>query len=181
MPELKRFAILDRDGTIIVEKNYLKSVEQLELLPNSAEGLRALAAQGLGLIAITNQSGVGRGLITVEEVEAIHAELIRRLKAEGVELARIYYCAHAPSDDCNCRKPNSHLALKAARELGFRLEDAIFIGDKESDIAFGHNSGGRAILVRTGYGSQYESATAADAVADDLSDAARIYSRSMWK
>src|SRR5436305_10588647 len=100
-----RFALLDRDGTVLVEKHYLKTVDRLELLPNSAAGLRLLADRGFGLIVITNQSGIGRGLITVAEVEAIHAELKKRLAREGVSLAAIYYCPHAPAAQCDCRKP----------------------------------------------------------------------------
>jgi len=170
-----RFALLDRDGTIIVEKNYLKSVDQLELLPNAAEGLRMLASQGFSLIVITNQSGIGRGLLTVAEVDAIHSELLRRLAAEGVNVAAIYYCPHAPEANCDCRKPRIALANQAATDLGgFDPSQSVVIGDKTSDIEFGRALGARTILVRTGYGREHEHAAKADAIADSLEQAALV-------
>jgi D-glycero-D-manno-heptose 1,7-bisphosphate phosphatase len=170
-----RFALLDRDGTIIVEKHYLKSVDQLELLPHTVSGLRLLVDQGFGLIVITNQSGIGRGLITVEEVEAIHTELIKRLAAEGVKIAAIYYCPHAPADHCECRKPQTRLAEQAAADFGFDLGESLVIGDKASDIEFGRNLNAYTILVRTGYGTLHEHHARPHLVAENLADAAYRY------
>ena len=164
-----RYALLDRDGTIIVEKNYLKSIEDLELLPRSAAGLRKLAAQGFGLLIVTNQSGIGRGLMTAHDVDAIHAELKRRLSREGVQIAGIYYCPHAPHQHCECRKPKTELAHRAASDLGFNPREAIVIGDKTSDIEFGRAIGAaRTILVKTGYGKQHEHTANADQISVDL-------------
>ena len=165
---MPRYALLDRDGTIIVEKHYLKSVDELELLPHAIEGLRALAAQGYGLIVVSNQSGIGRGLVTVEQVEAIHAELKRRLSAGGVEIAAFYYCPHAPQDGCECRKPKTGMARQAMADFGFDPEKSLVIGDKASDIEFGRAIGARTVLVRTGYGHQHEAAARPDVIADDL-------------
>jgi D-glycero-D-manno-heptose 1,7-bisphosphate phosphatase len=169
-----RFALLDRDGTIIVEKHYLEKIDELELMPGAVEGLRSLAARGFGLIVITNQSGIGRGLVTVEGVETIHAELKRRLAFEGVSIAAIYYCPHAPSDGCDCRKPRTGLALKAAADFGFDPAESIVIGDKSSDIEFGRALEARSILVRTGYGVNHEKTARADAIAENLIDAAQL-------
>ena len=164
-----RYALLDRDGTIIVEKHYLKSLDDLELLPGAAEGLRRLAAQGFGLIVVTNQSGIGRGLMNVEDVEAIHQQLWRRLLVEGVRIEGIYYCSHAAADNCECRKPKPGLGLQAARQHKFDLREAIVIGDKKSDIDFGRALGvARTFLVRTGYGKQFEHTARADQVVSDL-------------
>ena len=167
---MRRFVLLDRDGTIIVEKHYLKSLSDLELLPNSVTGLRKLAAQGYGLIVITNQSGVGRGLVTSDEVEAIHQALITRLARQGVELAAVYYCPHAPASNCPCRKPKTQLAEQAARDFHFDLTQSLVIGDKASDIQFGRAIGARTVLVRTGYGRQQEEAAKPDRAIDDLGD-----------
>lgn len=165
----RRYALLDRDGTIIVERNYLKSIADLKLLPHSAEGLRKLSAQGFGLIIITNQSGIGRGLMTAQDVEAVHTELHRRLSNEGVQIDGIYYCPHAPDVNCGCRKPKTALALQAAKEHGFDPRESIVIGDKASDIEFGRAlEAARTILVRTGYGKQHEHSAHPDQVADDL-------------
>ena len=173
-PQRPRYALLDRDGTIVVEKNYLRSADDLEFLPNAIEGLNLLAAQWYQLIIITNQSGIARGLMTVEEVEAIHAELTRRLYAQGVFIRGIYYCPHSPEADCECRKPRTGLVERARAEHGFRLDQCLVIGDKTSDIELGRNIGARrSILVRTGYGKQHEATAQADVVADDLLAAAR--------
>ena len=171
----KRFALLERDGTVIVEKHYLKSVADLEILPHAIAGLRKLADQGFGLILVTNQSGVGRGLVTIAEVEAIHSELMRRLSAHGVHLAGIYYCPHMPDDQCECRKPRTGLARNAAVDFGFDPSESLVIGDKSSDVQFGRNLNAYTVLVRTGYGMQHERAAGADAVADNLEDAAYLY------
>ena len=165
---MRRYALLDRDGTIIVEKHYLKSVDELELLPHAIEGLRALAAQGYGLIVVSNQSGIGRGLVTVEQVEAIHAELKCRLRAGGVEIAAFYYCPHPPQDGCECRKPKTGMASQAIADFGFEPEKSLVIGDKASDIEFGRAIGARTVLVRTGYGRQHEATARPDVITDDL-------------
>ena len=103
----KRYVLLDRDGTIIVDKHYLADPAEVELLPGAAKGLRQIQRLGYGLILITNQSGVGRGKFTTETVDAVHEELVRQLKCEGINLDGIYYCPHVPEDDCNCRKPRT--------------------------------------------------------------------------
>lgn len=167
-----RYALLDRDGTIIVEKHYLKSIADLELIPQAVEGLRRLAQKGFGLIVITNQSGIGRGLVTRLQVEEIHQELVRRLAAEGVAIAQIYCCPHAPEDECDCRKPKIALAQQAAADFGFDTNTCLVIGDKTSDVEFGRNINARTILVRTGYGKEHEQMANPHAFANDLLEAA---------
>ncbi len=168
--------LLDRDGTINVEKEYLSSAGDLELLPNTLPGLRALRELGLGLVVLTNQSGIGRGYFSAEAVDGIHRALAGLLAAGGVSLDGIYVCPHAPDEGCACRKPAPGLAEQAARELGFRLADSFVIGDKAADIELGRSVGATTILVRTGYGRRVETNAAAgpDYVADDLAGAARI-------
>jgi D-glycero-D-manno-heptose 1,7-bisphosphate phosphatase len=172
----RRFVLLDRDGTINVEKEYLSSVEALELLPNALAGLRAMRELGLGLIVLTNQSGIGRGYFSAQMVDAIHRALAGLLASDGVSLDGIYICPHGPDEGCACRKPAPGLAEQAARELGFRLADSFVIGDKTADIELGRRVGAATILVRTGYGRQTEASGEAkpDYVADDLADAARV-------
>ncbi|HEY1206038.1 MAG: HAD family hydrolase [Bryobacteraceae bacterium] len=172
----RRFVLLDRDGTINVEKEYLSSAEGLELLPNAVAGLRAMRDLGLGLVVLTNQSGIGRGYFGAEAVAGIHRALAGLLAAGGVSLDGIYVCPHGPEEGCACRKPAQGLVVEAARELGFRLEDAFVVGDKAADIEMGRRVGATTILVRTGYGREVESNGGAspDYVADDLAGAARI-------
>ncbi len=168
--------LLDRDGTINVEKEYLSSVEGFELLPNTVAGLRAMRDLGLGLVVLTNQSGIGRGYFGAEAVDRIHRALAGLLASGGVSLDGIYICPHGPEEGCTCRKPEPGLAQQAARELGFRLADSFVIGDKAADIELGRRVGATTILVRTGYGREVEASGVAqpDYVADDLADAARI-------
>ena len=168
------YILLDRDGTIIAEKNYLSSVEEIELLPGAVEGLRSLQEAGFGLIVVTNQSGIARGKLTLDTLAEIHAELQRQLAAGGARIDAFYHCPHVPEDHCECRKPAPLLARRAAADFGFDLELSFVIGDKPCDIDLGKNCGARTILVRTGYGRQHEAAgLAADVVVDDLMEAAR--------
>ena len=170
----KRFVVLDRDGTLIVERNYLSDPEQVELVKNAAAGLRRFRELGFGLLVATNQSGVGRGFFTKETVDRVHARMIQLLAREGVTIDDIYVCPHAPEDDCACRKPKPGLVLQAAADLSFDPAECIYIGDKASDVELGQKLGGAGILVLTGYGqAHYETGrTHPDFVAADLLEAA---------
>jgi D-glycero-D-manno-heptose 1,7-bisphosphate phosphatase len=148
----RRFVLLDRDGTLIVERNYLSDPEQVELIPGAAAGLRRLAGCGLGLVVITNQSGIGRGFFDETRLAEIHRRLTAMLRAEEVELDGIYICPHHPDQACDCRKPRPALALRAAAELGFDASLAFVVGDMASDIALGRALGATTLLVRTGHG-----------------------------
>jgi D-glycero-D-manno-heptose 1,7-bisphosphate phosphatase len=172
----KRFVLLDRDGTIIVEKNYLSDPDQIELLPHAAAGLRHLNALGFGLVLITNQSGIGRGYFTRLTVDTIHVKLAELLSADGVVFDGVYLCPHTPDDQCSCRKPEPGLALQAAAELHFDPKQAIVIGDKPCDIDLASRIGAKSILVRTGYGESFwqTGQLHPDLVACDLEDAARL-------
>ena len=169
----RRYALLDRDGTLIVQKHHLSSIEELELLPGAASGLRRLEAAGVGAVVVTNQSVVGRGILSMEELGRIHEEMLRRLQAEGAGLDAIYICPHRPDENCTCRKPSTELAQRAAAELNFELREAFVIGDQPGDIQMGRACGATTVLVRTGYGGQWErDGLKADIVADDLAAAA---------
>jgi D-glycero-D-manno-heptose 1,7-bisphosphate phosphatase len=148
--------LLDRDGTINAEVDYLSRPEQLRLLPGAVAGLRRLSRAGFPLAIVTNQSGVGRGYFTAERLAEIHRELTRQLSEEGVALAGIFHCPHRPVEKCACRKPEPGLALQAATALDGDLSRSFVIGDKECDIALGRNVGTRTVLVRTGYGEKYD-------------------------
>jgi len=172
----RRFVLLDRDGTINVEREYLSDPHGLELLPNAAVGMRHMRSLGLGLIVITNQSGIGRGYFDKTTLETIHERLRQLLGQEGVVLDGIYVCPHHPEWGCHCRKPQSALIEQATREHRFDATQAFVVGDKAIDVAMGRRVGATTILVRTGYGAE----TAAKSVrtwnydAEDLADAAQI-------
>lgn len=178
MPQ-RRFVVLDRDGTIIKERCYLSDPDMVELLPGAVAGLHHLRRQGFGLIIITNQSAIGRGLFDRTRLESIHQRLCELLATEGVELDGIYVCPHTPADDCSCRKPRPGLLISAAQELGFESKDCFVIGDKACDVELGQRVGATSLLVRTGYGAQVEveGTTEPDYVVDNLEEAARVIER----
>jgi histidinol-phosphate phosphatase family protein len=169
-------AVLDRDGTIIAEKVYLSDPRQVELLPGAAEGLRHLARLGLGLVVVTNQSGVGRGYFDLAAVQRVHQRMADLLAAEGVKLSGIYLCPHLPDDDCDCRKPRPGLVEQAAADLGFEPASAVVIGDKPCDVELGQRVGAVTVLVRTGYGAQHEAGGQVhpDHIVDNLAAAGRL-------
>ena len=144
---------LDRDGTIIEEKNYLCDPAQVELLPGAADALRLLTMHGARLFVVTNQSGIGRGYFSVDDYSRVAGRLSELLQAEGIALEGTAFCPHAPEEGCSCRKPGLGMweCLRSRFELS--PEKSIMIGDKMDDIRFGLNGGFAAsILVLTGYG-----------------------------
>lgn len=166
--------ILDRDGTLIVDRNYLASADEVEILPRAVMGLRLFQDLGCGLLVVTNQSGIARGLFSWRQLETIHSRLIDLLAAEGIALEGIHVCPHGPDDACRCRKPLPGLVEQASRDLGFDPREAIVIGDKACDVELGRAIGATSILVRTGEGARTERGGTChpDWVADDLLAAA---------
>ncbi len=165
----RRFVLIDRDGTLNVEKNYLSDPAQLELVPGAAAAIRRLNRAGYGICVVTNQSGIARGYFSLDRVAEIHARLAELLAAEGAAVDGVYICPHGPDDDCTCRKPLPGMIEQAAADHGFDPALAVVVGDKEADIGLGKAVGATTILVRTGYGRQVEAAgSAADYVVDDL-------------
>ena len=175
----RRAVLLDRDGTIIVDKHYLADPREVELIAGAAEGLRRLATLGLRLVVVTNQSGIGRGYLDAERLERIHRELSRLLVEQGVRLDGIFWCPHRPEDGCDCRKPRTGLVDRAAAELRFDPADGFVVGDKSADIELGRRLGATTLLVRTGDGKRTEAAgePRADHVTDDLFEASRVIER----
>ena len=154
---------VDRDGTIIKDKDYLADPGQVELIDGAAEALRAARNAGYKIAIVSNQSGVARGYFDLEAVERANARLLELLSAESVRVDGLFFCPHLPSGsvaefaiDCDCRKPSAGMAEEAARILGLNLRRSVAIGDKLSDLHFGRVFGGRSLLVRTGYGRATE-------------------------
>ena len=170
----RRFVLIDRDGTINVEKHYLSDPDQLSLIPGVGPALRRLNNAGFGLAIITNQSGIARGYFDMARLDAIHARLRQMLTAEGVVLDGIYICPHGPDDDCTCRKPLPGMAEQAMAEHGFDAKLSTVIGDKEVDVELGQAIGAATFLVRTGHGEKYAATSKADHVVDDLPAAVDI-------
>jgi len=140
---------LDRDGTLNYDPGYLKVAAELKLLTGVGPALARLKGAGARLVVITNQSGVGRGIFTLKDLEAIHARLEGLLEQEGVALDAIYFCPHHPDDGCHCRKPEVGMVERAASELHLDLRRSYLIGDHARDIQLAHRVGAKAILTTT--------------------------------
>lgn len=141
---------LDRDGTLIQDPGYLRDPSLVRLLPGAAEALRCFDAAGYALVLISNQSGVGRGLITMAELQAVHRQTRALLEAEGLTLSGAWYCTHAPEVVCACRKPAPGLLRAAATALGLPLARSWMIGDRPSDVAAGQAAGVSTALLDAG-------------------------------
>jgi D-glycero-D-manno-heptose 1,7-bisphosphate phosphatase len=151
----KRAVFLDRDGTLIEEKNYLHKPEEVVIYPGSAEGLKRLADAGYLLIMITNQSGVGRGYFTLEDVERVHGHIKEELAKGGARIEKMYIAPEAPDKPSRGRKPSPQFLFDARDEFGIDLAQSFMIGDKSIDLECGWNAGvAKSILVRTGYGAK---------------------------
>lgn len=175
-PDLRPAAFLDRDGTVIVERQFLSRPEDVTLIPGAAQALKRLADAGFALVLATNQSGIARGLFGEEEYRAVQARLAALLRDAGVRLDGDYHCPHHPdfTGPCSCRKPAPGLFLQAARDLALDLAGSIFIGDRLRDVLPGVALGGRGFLVRTGYGrDEAPYAPSGVEVVDDVAEAAR--------
>ncbi len=172
---------LDRDGTLIAERHYLSRPEQVELLPGAADGVRWMNQVGLKVLLVTNQSGVGRGYFNTDQLQQVHDRLEQLLEAEGAWLDGIYVCPHHPDEGCTCRKPDTGMIEAAARDHGILPQRSYMIGDKPCDIELGQRVGAATILVRTGYGVQYECDPACrpDMVCDHLPAATEFIARSL--
>jgi D-glycero-D-manno-heptose 1,7-bisphosphate phosphatase len=146
---MSRALFMDRDGTVMVDIGYPRTPDEVELLPDAPETLARLRELGLKLVVVSNQSGVGRGLVTADEAASVHARFVAALLAHGVELDAAYYCPHAPDAGCSCRKPSPELLERAARDLDVELGESFMVGDKESDLEAGRRAGCMTIAFRS--------------------------------
>jgi len=176
---MKRAVFLDRDGTIIEEKNYLCRVEEVVILPGAAAALGRLRKAGFKLFIVSNQSGVGRGYFTLADVDKVNRHLLRELSRDSVRFEKIYIATEPPDARSRGRKPSPQFLLDARDEFRVDLAQSYMIGDKLIDLECGWNAGvKKCLLVRTGYGAVCERTSAdklgAAAVVDDLPAAAQL-------
>lgn len=161
----------DRDGTLIDEVNFLHRVEDLSVFPFTSRAIESLKKEGFKLIVITNQSGIGRGLFTVDDMNAIHRQMQIELD-DAIDA--FFFCPHLPSDNCVCRKPRTGMIDQAAREFDIDIENSWMVGDKKIDVECGVNAGVKTALVATGYGqtAKGELSSPSNIFAADFFDAA---------
>jgi D-glycero-D-manno-heptose 1,7-bisphosphate phosphatase len=145
---------LDRDGVLIENRsNYVRSWEDVAILPGALESLARLKTTGYKVIIVTNQSAVGRGIITMDEAREINDRFLQVIRRSGGRIDASYMCPHAPPQGCDCRKPRPGLIMKAAAEHSLDLTRSLLVGDALSDIQAGQNAGiPTNILVKTGRG-----------------------------
>jgi len=176
--ELSRRAVfLDRDGTIIVEQEDLYDPAEVVFIDGVFDALRNLRAAGFRLVVATNQSGIDRGIFTLEQYRIVEKYIADVLAREGIALDGVYFCPNHPSvsGDAECRKPKTGMFREAARNLGLDLARSIYVGDRLRDVQPGIELGGWPIMVRTGYGvAESRDAPAGVDVVDDLPAAARM-------
>src|SRR5437899_11827740 len=139
---------VDRDGTIMEDRDYCSDPKDVKIFPGVPEALRRLKSNGFKLIIITNQSGIGRGLFTVEQYRAVEAEVLRQLGAGLIDAT--YFCPDVPGQHSSCRKPAPGMIVEATRQHQIDLTRSFLIGDKEIDVECGRNAGVRTIRVKTG-------------------------------
>ncbi len=146
---------LDRDGTLIKDCDYLHDPKDVRLCPGVVDGLHRLQRARLPLIVVSNQSGVGRGLITPRQLAQVTTRFLAVLRQRGIRIRKVLYCPHLPSKRCSCRKPKLGLLKRASRQCHVPWRGGISIGDKEGDVLIGQRAGGLGVLVLTGYGRKH--------------------------
>jgi histidinol-phosphate phosphatase family protein len=148
---------LDRDGVIIINReDYVKSWDEVHFVPGAATAIRSLNQAGWPVVMVTNQSCVGRGIVTDAFVRSIHDRMLAEIAAEGGRIDSVYFCPHHPDAGCACRKPLPGMLHLAAAEHGIDLSKSYIIGDSLTDIQAGASAGVKGVLVRTGHGSNHE-------------------------
>ncbi len=171
---MSKTVFLDRDGTIIVDKHYLRNPDDVELIPDAGLSLARLKRAGYQIIVVSNQSGVGRGFFTEIDVMLVNTRIDNLLFDYGARIDAYYYCLHNPDDSstCSCRKPSDGLYRQALSKFKIDLSKSWMIGDKMSDINFALKLGITPILVQTGYGKEVQ--VGCDLVCESIKEASLV-------
>lgn len=156
---MNKAVFLDRDGTINEDKGYINHPSRIEILPGVIPAIKILNRSGLKVIIVSNQSGIARGFFSVSTLKKINSKLLEIIESKGAHIDGMYNCYHSPDGKikeyavkCSCRKPGTGMAKSAQKKFNIDLKKSFMIGDKISDIEFGHNFGGKSIFILTGYG-----------------------------
>jgi len=150
----KRIAFLDRDGVVnrnAVHLDYIKGPSEFNFLPGSQKAIRMLNEAGFKVIIISNQTGVGKGLYSKEDLKNTTEKMLKGLDKAKARLDKICYCIHHPDSGCGCRKPKTGMFKKAVGKTEFDRKNSFFVGDTERDTLAGKNFGVKAVAVLSGY------------------------------
>ncbi len=165
---------LDRDGTINYDYGYLGDKDKVEILPGVIEGMLKLQKNfpGIYFIVISNQAGVARGIISLEQVEEVNGRIKQILEGNGIKISKFYYCPFHPEfsseDESKCRKPAPQMLIEAAKDFNFNLGSTYFIGDRFSDVECGHNAKTKTILLKSDIYSDEETILAQKGINPDF-------------
>lgn len=181
MKSKNKAVFLDRDGVINVDKGYVHTIKEFEFCEKAIEGIRLLTTRGFKLIVVSNQSGIGRGYYSEDEVVKLHQFLNEELQKRNTSIDAFYYCPHHPKAamekykvNCRGRKPGTLLLEKAIEEFNLDVKASFLVGDKASDIQAGKKVGCRTILVKTGHGKQHIGKCNYSFMAKNLYEAAKL-------
>lgn len=175
-PAARKAAFLDRDGVINLDRAYVHQWDEFEFVPGAVDAMRRLREAGYALIVVTNQSGLARGMYTEAQFQELTRHMREALAAAGAEVEAVYHCPHHPKGkvpelavDCDCRKPEPGMILRAVREHGLSLEQSFMVGDKPSDIEAARAAGlGHAYIVQSDNEESTDGLAGADAAYADL-------------
>jgi len=174
---MTRLILLDRDGVINYDSpHYIKDVDEWVPIPGAIDAVAALKRGGYMVAVCSNQSGVGRGLLTMPALKGIHAKLHALLRERGVSLDVLDYCPHHPDEGCDCRKPRPGMLIRTMQALGVDPEETLFVGDAIRDVEAALAAGCRPVLVRSAGGAAVEAEArqlGVDWIEDDLAAVAR--------
>jgi histidinol-phosphate phosphatase family protein len=179
--KLKRIVFLDRDGVVNrnpVRYDYVKKTSEFRFLPGARRAIRMLTKAGYGVVIISNQGGVAKGLFSKQDLKAIDKKMLEGVRKSGGRIKGIYYCIHNPEANCECRKPRTGLLKKAIGKTRIDLKGSFFIGDTERDAIAGENFGLQTVTVLCGYNGRKDIKPwkiQPDFIAKDLLSAARNF------
>ncbi|MCK9223704.1 MAG: HAD family hydrolase [Candidatus Muirbacterium halophilum] len=176
-----KYVIFDRDGTLIVEKNYLSNPDEVCLIDGVKQGLIILKNLGFEFVVITNQSGIARNYYSIDDCNKVNQRLSDILAKFNVEIKKYYICPHHPdfSGKCNCRKPETGLLEKAIEDFDIDIDNSYFVGDKCSDIICGQRKNIKSVLLMSGYGKTEINKCKADLSFENMLEFAREVERGL--
>lgn len=138
----------DRDDTLVIDSDYMHKVEDFKLFDDTISALKLIQEKGFKLFIVTNQSGIGRGYYTEEQMHNFNQQMFEEFNKHGIHLEDLAFCPHAPEDKCNCRKPKPTLINDLVKKYNIDVKNSFMIGDKLSDAQAGKNAGMIGVLLK---------------------------------
>ena len=166
---------LDKDGTLIEDKNYSYKIKDVKFIPRVFQGLKLLKEKNYNLFIITNQSGIAKGYFTKKDIERQLDFIVKNLKKKGIKILKYSYCAHSPEENCECRKPKTKMFYNLIKKYKINIKKSFVIGDKLTDIEAGKRLDIKTILVMSGKTKKpTHQKISPDFIAKDLYQASKI-------